>query len=103
MVNKKVLLALEMMGIIVNIGCGALIDEKELVKCLVRGEIRDISLDMFENAPDVLQELCALENVILSPCKLFTPKSCKNAIEIVIVNLKALFSNKSLPSPVIYD
>ncbi|PON43282.1 NAD(P)-binding domain containing protein [Parasponia andersonii] len=43
MVNKEVLLALEMMGVIVNVGCEALIDEKELVKCL----------DVLENAPDV--------------------------------------------------
>ncbi|PON45142.1 hypothetical protein PanWU01x14_260870 [Parasponia andersonii] len=64
---------------------------------------RGASLDMFENALDVLQELCALENVVLSPHKLFIPKSCKNAIEIVIINLKAFFSNKSLLSLITYD
>ncbi|PON85164.1 Erythronate-4-phosphate dehydrogenase [Trema orientale] len=90
-------------GVIVNIGCRALIDEKELVKCLVRGEIRGAGLDVFENAPDVPQELCALENVVLSPHKLFTPESCKNAAENVIANLKAFFSNKPLLSPVTDD
>ncbi|PON90307.1 Erythronate-4-phosphate dehydrogenase [Trema orientale] len=103
MVNKEVLLALEMMGVIINVGCRALIDEKELVKCLVRGEIEGAGLDVFENAPNVPQELCALENVVLSPHKLFTPESCKNTAEIMIANLKAFFSNKPLLSPVIDD
>ncbi|PON58541.1 Erythronate-4-phosphate dehydrogenase [Parasponia andersonii] len=92
-----------MMGVIVNVGCGALINEKELVKCLVRGKIRGTGLDVFENAPDVPQELCVLENVVLSLHKLFTPKSCKNALKIVIANLKVFFSNEPLLSSVTDD
>ncbi|XP_016164135.1 uncharacterized protein LOC107606606 [Arachis ipaensis] len=66
-VNKEVMLALGKGGIIVNVGRGALIDEKELVQCLMEGEIRGAGLDVFENEPNVPEELFALDNVVLSP------------------------------------
>ncbi|PON37388.1 Erythronate-4-phosphate dehydrogenase [Parasponia andersonii] len=36
-----------------------MVNKEVLVKCLVRGEIRDAGLDVLENAPDVPQELCS--------------------------------------------
>ncbi|MED6217522.1 hypothetical protein PIB30_018536 [Stylosanthes scabra] len=66
-VNKEVMLALGKDGIIVNVGRGALIDEKELVQCLIKGEIKGAGLDVFENEPNVPKELFSLDNVVLSP------------------------------------
>ncbi|CAB4300211.1 unnamed protein product [Prunus armeniaca] len=67
MIKKEVLSALGREGVIVNVGRGAIIDEKELVRCLVHGEIGGAGLDVFENEPHVPQELFALDNVVLSP------------------------------------
>nr|DAD48074.1 TPA_asm: hypothetical protein HUJ06_018011 [Nelumbo nucifera] len=101
MVNKDVLSALGKEGIIINVGRGALIDEKELVRCLVQGEIGGAGLDVFEKEPDVPKELFALDNVILSPHRaVLTPESFDALQELVIGNLEAFFSNKPLLSPV---
>ena len=39
LINKEVLLALGKEGVIINVGRGAIIDEKEMVQCLVQGDI----------------------------------------------------------------
>ncbi|GAV76667.1 2-Hacid_dh domain-containing protein/2-Hacid_dh_C domain-containing protein [Cephalotus follicularis] len=99
MINKEVLLALGKEGVIVNIGRGAIIDEKEMVQCLVQEEIRGAGLDVFENEPDVPQELFAMDNVVLSPHRaVFTPESFKDLAELVVGNLEAFFLNKPLLS-----
>ncbi|KAI3982493.1 hypothetical protein MKX01_031232 [Papaver californicum] len=68
-INKDVMSALGKNGIIINVGRGPLVDEKELVWCLVQREIGGAGLDIFENEPDVLKELFELDNVVLSPHK----------------------------------
>ncbi|XWS45981.1 hypothetical protein CRYUN_Cryun14cG0025800 [Craigia yunnanensis] len=44
-------------GIIINIARGTIINEKEMVECLVQGEIGGAGLDVFENEPNVPKEL----------------------------------------------
>ncbi|XP_062024639.1 glyoxylate/hydroxypyruvate reductase HPR3-like [Rosa rugosa] len=101
MINKEVLSALGKDGVVVNIGRGAIIDEKELVKCLVNGEIRGAGLDVFENEPHIPKELVAMDNVVLSPHKaVLTLESFKRGSEVMIANLEAFFSNKPLVTPV---
>ncbi|KAJ9188412.1 hypothetical protein P3X46_003771 [Hevea brasiliensis] len=101
MINKEVLSALGKEGFIVNIGRGAIIDEKELVRCLVEGEIAGAGLDVFEKEPDIPKQLLELENVVLSPHKaVFTPESFLALSELVVGNLEAFFSNLPLLSPV---
>ncbi|KAF5811707.1 putative oxidoreductase [Helianthus annuus] len=48
MIDNKVMKALGKKGIIVNVARGALIDEVELLKCLVEGEIGGVGPDVFE-------------------------------------------------------
>ncbi|KAF8019757.1 hypothetical protein BT93_G0446 [Corymbia citriodora subsp. variegata] len=67
MIDKSILLALGKDGILINVGRGAIIDEKELVQSLMQGDIRGAGLDVFENEPNVPKELLSLDNVILSP------------------------------------
>ncbi|KAK1559032.1 hypothetical protein Q3G72_009780 [Acer saccharum] len=100
----QVLLALGKNGVIVNIGRGAIINEKELVRCLVEGEIGGAGLDVFENEPNVPQELFAMDNVVMSPHNaVFTTESFMALCELVVGNLEAFFTNKPLVSPVIDD
>ncbi|CAK7347965.1 unnamed protein product [Dovyalis caffra] len=99
MINKEVLSALGKEGVIVNIGRGAIIDEKEMVRCLVQGEIAGAGLDVFENEPDVPEELFAMDNVVLSPhIAVFTQESFKDLRDLLVGNLEAFFTNKPLLS-----
>ncbi|XVF10714.1 hypothetical protein REPUB_Repub07fG0206200 [Reevesia pubescens] len=96
-INKDVMVALGEQGVIINVGRGSLIDEKELVQCLVQGEIGGAGLDVFENEPNVPKELFGLDNVVLSPhCAAITPQSLEALLHLIIANLKAFFSNKPL-------
>ncbi|KAJ4832254.1 hypothetical protein Tsubulata_002022 [Turnera subulata] len=100
-VNKDVMTALGKEGVIVNVGRGALIDEEELVRFLVAGELRGAGLDVFENEPNVPKQLFELDNVVLSPHKaVLTPESFRALQDVVFANLEAFFSNKPLVSPV---
>lgn len=100
-VNKEVMLALGENGVIVNVGRGGLIDENELVRCLVDGKIGGAGLDVFENEPDVPKDLFGLENVVLSPhAAAMTSEYFVGVSELVMENLQAFFSNKPLITPV---
>ncbi|XVE77012.1 hypothetical protein DITRI_Ditri13aG0027700 [Diplodiscus trichospermus] len=101
MINRKVMLALGKQGIIINIARGAIINEKEMVECLVKGEIGGAGLDVLENEPNVPEELFELDNVVLSPHRVvFTPEGFMAACELVVGNLEAFFSDKPLLSSV---
>ncbi|KAJ4956287.1 hypothetical protein NE237_013070 [Protea cynaroides] len=100
-INRDVLLALGEKGVIINIGRGAIIDEKELIQCLMQGEIGGAGLDVFENEPDVPKELLAMDNVVLSPHKaVLTPEAIVSLQDLLMANLEAFFSNKPLVSEV---
>lgn len=101
-IHKDVMHALGKEGFVVNIGRGALIDEKELVRCLTRGEIAGAGLDVFETEPNVPEELFNLDNVVLSSHKaVFTKEAIEDLGEFAANNLEAFFANKPLLSPVI--
>ncbi|XP_031267767.1 glyoxylate/hydroxypyruvate reductase HPR3-like [Pistacia vera] len=103
-INKEVLTALGNEGFIVNIARGSIINEQELVQCLVQGEISGAGLDVFENEPDIPGELFALDNVVLSPhSAIFTLETFRDLRELVVGNLEAFFSNRQLLSEVVYD
>ncbi|XP_075665219.1 hydroxyphenylpyruvate reductase-like [Castanea sativa] len=54
-------------GIIINVGQGPLIDVIQLVFALFEGRLGGAGLDMFENEPEVPEQLFGLENVVLLP------------------------------------
>ncbi|KAK1438673.1 hypothetical protein QVD17_04483 [Tagetes erecta] len=100
-INRGVLTALGKKGVMVNIGRGALVDEKELVKFLVEGELGGAGLDVFEKEPEVPKELFTLDNVVLSPHKaILTPESFDKVTELMIANITTFFSNKPLLSEI---
>lgn len=99
MIDKDVMTALGKEGVIINIGRGPIIHEKELVQFLVEGEIGGAGLDVYENEPYVPEELFQLDNVVLSPHKaVLTPESIESVAELVVGNLEAFFSSKPLRS-----
>nr|CAD1843567.1 unnamed protein product [Ananas comosus var. bracteatus] len=56
-INRDVLLALHRDSVIINVECRALVDEKELVKCLVEGMLGAAGLDVVEKEPAAPKEL----------------------------------------------
>lgn len=93
MINREVMLALGKQGVIVNVGRGALIDENELVQCLMKGEIGGAGLDVYENEPNVPKELISLDNVVLSPHAAALTLECfTGTCEFVAESLEAFFS-----------
>ncbi|XP_062115228.1 glyoxylate/hydroxypyruvate reductase HPR3-like [Humulus lupulus] len=100
MIDRKVLLALGKDGVVVNVGRGPVINEKDLVKCLVKGEIRGAALDVFENEPNVPKELFGLGNVVLSPHRaVTTPEGLNDLSQLIYANLDAFFHGEPLLTP----
>ena len=54
-------------SVIINVGRGPIIKESELSKALEEGLIWGAGLDVFENEPDVDQELLKQNNVVVAP------------------------------------
>ncbi|XP_030524934.1 glyoxylate/hydroxypyruvate reductase HPR3 [Rhodamnia argentea] len=96
-INREVMTVLGDRGVIINVGRGSLIDEKELVQSLLQGELGGAGLDVFEDEPNMPKELFGLDNVVLSPHRaVITPESFEAMRELTISNLKAFFSNEPL-------
>lgn len=100
-IDRSVLDALGPKAILVNIGRGPLVDEKELVKALVEARLGGAGLDVFENEPDVPKELFDMDNVVLLPhVGSATWETRKEMADLVVGNLEAYFSKKPLLTPV---
>ncbi|KAI9182634.1 hypothetical protein LWI28_027380 [Acer negundo] len=81
-----------------------MIDRQVLLALGKNGEIGGAGLDVFENEPNVPQELFAMDNVVMSPHNAaFTTESFMALCDLVVGNLEAFFTNKPLLSPVIDD
>jgi len=66
-INARILKALGVNGVFVNIGRGSAVDEPALIAALRDGTIRSAGLDVFANEPAVPPELIALPNAVLLP------------------------------------
>ncbi|XP_049365513.1 uncharacterized protein LOC125830372 [Solanum verrucosum] len=100
-VNREVIDALGAKGILINIGRGPHVDEKEMVSALLDGRLGGAGLDVFENEPEVPDKLFGLENVVLLPhVASGTEETRESMADIVIGNLEAHFQNKPLLTPV---
>lgn len=101
-INREVINALGPRGVLINIGRGPHADEPELVSALLEGRLGGAGLDVFENEPEVPEELFGLENVVLLPhVGSDSVETCMAMADLVIRNLEAHFCNKPLLTPVI--
>ncbi|KAK2654814.1 hypothetical protein Ddye_014670 [Dipteronia dyeriana] len=99
-VNRKVIDALGPNGILVNIGRGAQVDEPELVSALLEGRLAGAGIDVYENEPEVPEQLLGLDNVVLLPhVGSDTEETSKAMAVLVIRNLEVYFGNKPLLTP----
>lgn len=101
-VNRQVMDALGPKGVLINIGRGPHVDEKELVKALTEGRLGGAGLDVFEEEPHVPEELFGLENVVLLPHVGSATVETRNAMaDLVVGNLEAHFAGKPLLTQVV--
>lgn len=101
-VNRQVIDALGPKGVLINIGRGPHVDEAELVAALAEGRLGGAGLDVFENEPEVREELFGLENLVVTPhIGSDTVETSTKMADLVISNLEAHFLGKPLLTPVI--
>lgn len=101
-INREVIDALGPRGVLINIGRGPHVDEPELVSALLEGRLGGAGLDVYENEPEVPEQLFELENVVLLPhVGSDTVQTDTAMADLVIGNLEAHFSNKPLLTPVV--
>ncbi|XP_074586123.1 hydroxyphenylpyruvate reductase-like isoform X1 [Curcuma longa] len=99
-INREVIEALGPKGVLVNIGRGSLVDEKELVSALLEGRLGAAGLDVFEHEPHVPEQLFGLENVVLVPhIGTNTVETTKAMSDLILDNLAAYMLNKPLLTP----
>jgi phosphoglycerate dehydrogenase-like enzyme len=68
MIGEAEIAAMRREAVVINVGRGAVIDEKALIHALRQGKIRGAALDVFEEEPlPAGHALYSLENVLLSP------------------------------------
>lgn len=95
-VNRGVIDALGPKGIVINIGRGLHVDQGELVSALVEGRLGGAGLDVFENEPNVPEQLLGLENVVLtSHVGSDTVETANSMASIVVANLETHFLGKA--------
>jgi lactate dehydrogenase-like 2-hydroxyacid dehydrogenase len=100
-VNAEVLEALGPDGVLINIARGSLVDEKALIEALRTGKILAAGLDVYENEPNVPEELIALDNVVLLPhVGSASVKTRRAMAECVVSNLFAWADGKPPLTPV---
>ena len=100
-INAEVLEALGPDEVFVNIARGSLVDEKALIEALRTGKILAAGLDVFENEPNVPEELIALDNVVLLPhVGSASTKTRRAMADCVVANIFAWADGKPPLTPV---
>ncbi|WDR02417.1 2-hydroxyacid dehydrogenase [Devosia algicola] len=101
-VSRQVLEALGPKAYLVNVARGTLIDEAAMVEMLANGQLAGAALDVFEDEPNVPEQLYGLDNVVLSPHQGSATHQTRDAMgAMVVANLDAHFAGEPLLSAVI--
>jgi lactate dehydrogenase-like 2-hydroxyacid dehydrogenase len=101
LVDAEVLEALGPEGVLVNVGRGTVVDEAALVDALKTRTIRAAGLDVYEDEPNVPQELIDLDNAVLLPHVGSGSKPTRRAMaRLVVDNLTSWFADGRALTPV---
>ena len=101
LINADVLKALGPRGVVINVARGSVVDEPALIAALKSGTILAAGLDVFDNEPNVPDELRAMQNVVLLPHIGSASVVTRNAMDqLVVDNLKTWFAGKPPLTPV---
>jgi len=87
---------------LINTSRGPLVDEAALVRVLEQGRLGGAGLDVYEEEPDVHPGLVSREDVILLPHVGSATRETRAAMaELAAVNLEAVLTGRTPPSPVV--
>lgn len=101
LVDSAVLQAMPKHAWLINIARGSLVDQPALIQALRKGEIAGAALDVFEQEPQVPEELIALNNVLLQPhVGSATHETRQQMADVVFANVEAFFNQKPLPTAI---
>ena len=101
LVNKNILEKLGKNGVLINIARGSVVDQQALIEALKTGVISAAGLDVFDNEPNVPEDLMKLNNVVLLPhVGSATVETRYQMGKMVYDNIVAFFKNEKLLSPV---
>lgn len=101
LVDHRVLEALGPQGYLINIGRASVVDTAALVAALTEGRIAGAGLDVFDDEPRVPDALKRLGNVVLTPhIAGQSPQAAQDTVQLVVLNLQALFNGQPLLTPV---
>lgn len=100
-IDRSVLTALGTEGVFINIGRGSVVDERALIDALADGTIQSAGLDVFNNEPEVPEELIAMDHVVLLPHVGSASVHTREAMgQLQADNLLGWFSNRKPVTPV---
>jgi hydroxypyruvate reductase len=101
LIDAEVLKALGPQGYLINVARGSVVDQQALVQALKSKAIAGAGLDVFEDEPNVPEELRALDNVVLTPhIGSATGQTRQAMADLALGNLNAQFNGQKLLSPV---
>lgn len=102
MINAQVLEALGPQGVLINIARGSVVDEKALIEALKNRTILTAGLDVFEDEPNVPQDLIDMDHVVLLPHVGSGSVHTRNAMgQLVVDNLTSWFAGGGPLTPVV--
>jgi len=101
LIDADVLRALGSHGVLINVARGSVVDERALIEALRDGTILAAGLDVYENEPQVPQELIDLDNTVLLPHIASASVHTRRAMgQLLVDNLVSWFSGKGPLTPV---
>ena len=101
LINAEVLEALGPRGFLINVARGSVVDEAALINALEKGTIAGAGLDVFAHEPNVPKELCALNNVVLTPHMASATTETRQAMaDLAFANMHAGICGLALHTPI---
>ncbi|WP_110969410.1 2-hydroxyacid dehydrogenase [Pseudomonas huaxiensis] len=101
LVDSAVLDALGPEGFLVNIARASVVSTADMVAALRERRIAGAALDVFDDEPNVPDELKTLPNVVLTPHVAGqSPEAARDTVALVLKNLQAFFAGEQVLTPV---
>lgn len=101
LVDSAVLDALGPEGFLVNIARASVVSTVDMVAALRERRIAGAALDVFDDEPNVPDELKTLPNVVLTPHVAGqSPEAARDTVALVLKNLQAFFAGEPVLTPV---
>jgi lactate dehydrogenase-like 2-hydroxyacid dehydrogenase len=100
-INAEIMKALGPDGILINVGRGSVVNEKDLIEALRSKTILSAGLDVFTDEPRVPPELIEMDHIVLLPHVGSASVETRRAMgQLVVDNLVSWFSGKGPVTPV---